>query len=430
MPPTIEELTKKAGELTAFGHELEAKLAEITQGRAVPKIDGETFERKIRFETNGGASNHDRVFGPKAQRDPSFEELSLLRSILAKRGSVLPDSYEKRFQEQARQYTMTTEGAATGAELVPVEHWRQLWEDVTLEAQVASLFYPALPMTSKTMELSEMGDAIFYKPAGEGQAVTAVDLATAKRTITACPLKAQVDVSDELNDDAVVALIPAIRATLVRNAAEAIDEAILNADTTGSTGNINDYGATIATDSRFLIGFDGLVHYALAEVTGQKTDLGALDVDDFLTLMGKLDKYVDTPQRCAFIVDRWVYLKMLGISNFLTVDKLGAKATLLTGQVGSIFDIVVIKSAEIAKSDANGRIDGATPGNNTKGRIVLVNRDMWKLGMRKIVTVATERSEAKGMTSIVATFRIGLQCFGDRSASKYCHTALGYDITI
>jgi HK97 family phage major capsid protein len=430
----VKELEKQVDELAAKGVELEAKLAQATGTRAVPKIDGETFERKIRFEgPDGSAGNRDRVFGPKPQRDPSFEEVALLRSILGKRGSVLPDDLEARFQAEAKKYTLTTTDAGAGEELVPTAHWPQLWQDAALGAKVAALFYPPVPMTTKSLELPELGDAVFYRPGGEGQSVTATTPSTAKRTLTACALKAQVDVSDELNDDGVVAMIPAIRAALVRNAAEAIDEAVLNADTTTGKQNINYYAATggsdIGTDSRFLLGFNGLLHYALVELTGQKSDVGTLEVGDFTTLMGLLGKYADDSQRCGFIVDRWAHLKMLTLDDFLTVDKMGPQATLLTGQVGSLFGIAVVKSGQLAKSNATGQVD-QTSGSNTKGRIVLVNRDMWRFGLRKVVSVSTERSESKGMTSVVGVFRIALQCFGDRSDAKYCHTALGYDITI
>jgi hypothetical protein len=203
----------------------------------------------------------------------------------------------------------------------------------------------------------------------------------------------------------------------------------LNGDSTTGNSNINSYGAEIDSDSRFLIGFDGLIHYPLVEVTGQKSDLVALATNDFATLISALGKYGDHPDRCAFILDRWTKNKAIQLSDFKTKDKLGDQATLLTGQIGQIFGVPTILSSQIAKSDANGRIDGATPGNNTLGRLLLVNRDMWKLGVRRNIRIAVERSESKGYTSLVCTMHIAFQCFGNRSSSDYCHTALGYNIT-
>jgi hypothetical protein len=285
-------------------------------------------------------------------------------------------------------------------------------------------------MAAQKVELPSMGDVAFYKPAGEGQAVTATDLATAKRTLTACTLKAQVDVSDEEDEDAVIGMIPQIRMILIRNAKEVIDSTILNADTTGTTGNINKYGAAVVGTEQYLLGFDGLIHYCLNEVTGQKSDLGALTIADFAALISLQGKYADVPARCAFIIDRWVKNKAILLDEFLTVDKMGAQATILTGQIGEVFGVPVVLSGQLQKADANGRIDGATPGNNTLGRIVLVNRDMWRFGIRRNVRVATQRDESKTLTSIVVSMRIALQCFGDRSSADYCHTALGYNVTV
>ena len=83
----------------------------------------------------------------------------------------------------------------------------------------------------------------------------------------------------------------------------------------------------------------------------------------------------------------------------------------------------------MVKANATGQVD-ETAASNTKGRLLLVNRDMWKVGVRQGVRIELERSVAKGLTSIIITFRIGFQTFGDRSAAKYSHTALGYNITV
>ncbi|MBN1367183.1 MAG: phage major capsid protein [Dehalococcoidales bacterium] len=404
------------------------------------KEDEKPLVRKMRFETNvndaGKATrNNDRFIKKHTLDEYGLEELALCRMILASRGSEMPDTYEDKFQslaDKARKYTMTTDGSGTGAELIDTVMWNQLFQDIQSKTLVAELFRPWRDMVSQSEELPSLGNVTFYKPAGEGQAVTATDPATAKRTITAYTLKAQVDISDEQDEDAIIALIPNIRSILIRNAKETIDEAILNADASTGKTNINYYdaaGADIATNSRFLLGFDGLIHYCLNEVTGQKSDMGTLEVADFATLIGLLGKYADVPERCAFIVDRWTKNKAIQLDDFRTVDKLGAQATLLTGQIGQVYGVPVILSDQVQKSNATGQVD-QTSGNNTKGRIVLVNRDMWQFGIRRNVRVAVQRDEPKTLTSVVVSMRIGLQCFGDRSSANYCHTALGYNVTV
>lgn len=400
-------------------------------------LDTKPVTRKMKFDDGGIGNNLDSRFVKKPTLDNyGLEELALCRMILAARGSEMPDAYESKFQslaERARKYTMTTGDAGTGAELVDTIMYPRLFQDIISKSLVAALFEPWLDMPSGKVELSSLGDVTFYKPAGEGVTVTATDLATRKQTLTAYTVKAQVDVSDEEDEDSVVALIPAIRANLIRNAKEVIDEAILNADASTGTQNINYYAATggsnIPTSSRFLLGFDGLIHYCLNEVTGQKTDLGALAIGDFGALISLLGKYADVPARCAFVIDRWVKNKAILLTEFLTVDKMGANATILTGQIGEVFGVPVVLSGQLQKSNATGQVD-QTGGSNTLGRIVLVNRDMWLFGIRRNIRVAVQHDEAKTLSSIVVSMRIALQCYGDRSSASYCHTALGYNVTV
>jgi HK97 family phage major capsid protein len=403
------------------------------------ELDAKPPVRKMRFDDNHVGSVikfSDRFVKKHTLDDYGLEELTLCRMLLASRGSEMPDAFESKFQslaDKAVRRTLTTGGAGTGAELVDTILYPQLFQDVVSATLVAGLFEPWIPMSAGSVDLPSLGDVTFYKPAGEGEAVVATDLATAKRTLKAYTVKAQVDISDEEDEDAIIRMIPQIRMILVRNAKEAIDEAILNADASTGKQNINYYAATGGSDisavSRFLLGFDGLIHYCLNEVTGQKTDLSALTIDDFATLISKLGKYADVPARCAFIIDRWVKNKAILLDEFLTVDKMGANATLLTGQIGEVFGIPTVLSGQIQKANATGQVD-QTSGSNTLGRIVLVNRDMWVFGVRRNIRVAVQRDEAKTLTSIVVSMRIGLQCYGDRSSASYCHTALGYNVTV
>lgn len=353
---------------------------------------------------------------------------------------AMPDIYEDRLNEVCKTKfgasfrTMVTATEGIGAELLERQLFAQLWNDILFEAEMTRLFGVTV-MPSQVFDLPTLGEpsTLFRKPAGEGQAVTATDLTTGKFTLTAYELKAQVDVGDWLEQDAVIALIPQIRSTLVRNASGVIDEVVLNGDNTTGKLNINYYdaaGSDIATDSRFLIGFDGLIHYALTEhATAWKTSLGTLEIADFPTMIALLGKYAVKPANVGLIMDVWTWAKALGITEFLAMQSYGSQATIISGGLGKPFGMNLIVTDKIAKSDANGRID-QTAENNTKGRMLMVNKDMWKLGVRQPIRVATERSESKGITSLVCTMRIGLQCFGDRTDAKYSHTALGYNITV
>jgi HK97 family phage major capsid protein len=394
----------------------------------------EASERHIRFE-DGGVGNAGKRFMVKPNPlEYDFETLALGRKLLAGRGEILPDNLEDRFQILAStiaRRTMTTTSTGYGEELVDTVILPRLWEDIVLDNPVAGLFQ-MVDMVSKSVEVPILGDATFYKPAGEGQSVTATDLKTSpKPKLTACVLKAQVDVSDEEDQDAIIALLPAIRAKLIRNAKSTIDNVLLNGDTTTGATNINKYGSAVSGNEAYLLGFDGLIHYALIEMPSFCIfDLATIEAADFATFESMLGKYSLNPQSCAYIMDEWAYRKFKFLDAFTTVEKMGAKATYLTGQLGAVGNIPVVVSPEIAKSCASGYVDGVTPSNNSKGRALLVHRPSWIFGVRKNITVAAERSEAKGQTSLVASLRIAFQCIGDRASSQYSHVALGYNGTV
>jgi len=386
------------------------------------------LNRKIRFpQTDGVVLPKARALRPE---DVDFWGLFLGKKVLEARGAVLPEDYENRLAALSQKYTMTSGGTGTGQELTEVAQSVDLLRDMYLATNVMAAL-PAINMPSGKMKLSQIiSDATFYKPSDEATAVTVTDLTTAQKDFIAYTLKAQVDISDELEEDSLVALLPQLRKILIQNCAQAIDEAILNADASTGTQNINYYaasgGSSIATTSRFLLGFDGLIHMALNEASGMATDTDGFDITDYSTLLGKLGKYAADPTRLAFIMDVWAYLKAVAMSDFRKVSDLGNQATLLTGQLGQVYGVPVIVSQQMAKANATGQVD-QTGGNNTKSRVLLVHRDMWRVGLARPVQVRTERSESKTMTSLVASFRLALQCFGDRASAT--HTALAYNVS-
>ena len=130
-----------------------------------------------------------------------------------------------------------------------------------------------------------LGDVNFY-PGTENVATTSTALSTGKTTLTAYEMVGQVPYSFTLEEDAVIAVLPEIRAGLVRNVAEVLDDMILNADTT-TTNNINADGATISTSdagkAHWLIGFDGIIHLPLVDNTSQANNHSAAVSDDMST---------------------------------------------------------------------------------------------------------------------------------------------------
>ena len=325
---------------------------------------------------------------------------------------------------------MDSTTAGSGDELVPTHEAQALWMDVNLETIVAPLFL-RVEMPSNPFEVPlQMGGVNWY-PGTENLATTSTALSTSKQTLTAYELVGQVPWSLTLDEDAIVAMAGEVRASLVRNAAEVIDDLLLNADTT-ATDNINADGATISkTDAgkgHWLIGFDGLLHLPLVDNTSQANNHAAPVSDDmFNEIRAKLGRYGVRPSELAYVMDINTYIRSLSVSNFRTLDKLGPSATVLTGQLGAVEGIPVIVSEQMKLADTDGKVTDAGNGTNT-GRLLIANRSQWRVGFRREMAIETDRDIQKRQNIMVISMRLA---FTERSgtASSATHTALQYNIT-
>ena len=325
---------------------------------------------------------------------------------------------------------MDSTTAGTGDELVDTQEARALWDDVNLETAIAPLFH-AVQMPSNPFQIPlQLGDVNWY-PGAENTAVTGSAPATARQTMTAHELVAEVPWSYDLDEDAVIAMMDELRRSLLRNAHEVIDDVILNGDTT-TQNNINADGATIAATTaasgHFLIGFDGLLHLPLVDNTAMGNDHNAaVSADMFNEIRGKLGKYGVRPSDLAYIMDVNTYIKSLAVASFRTLDKFGPQATVLTGQLGAVEGIPVIVSEQMRLADADGKVTSGA-NTNTKGRLLIVNRSQWRVGFKRELTIETVRDAQKRQNIMVVSFRIALQ---ERSGSRSTatHTALQYNIT-
>ena len=412
IPPLKEEVDRIAGQL--------GRVQEMWR-------DGEKRALLSRF---GGSERPRVAFGKYAGLD--HLDLACVRSLLTAQmrepSGVNPRILEDWQSNLKAAMDSTTSGA--GDELVDTQEARALWDDVNLETSVAPLFN-TVQMPSNPFQIPlQLGDANWY-PGTENVATKSTSLITARQTLTAYELVAEVPWSYDLDEDAVIAMMEELRRSLLRNAREVIDDVILNGDTT-TTNNINADGATISsTDTgkgQWLLGFDGLLHLPLVDNTGQGVDhSGAVSDDMFNEIRTKVGKYGVRPSETVYITDVNTFIRSLSVANFRTLDKFGPQATLLTGQLGAVEGIPVIVSEQMALADTDGKVTDAGNGTDT-GRLLIVNRSQWRVGFKRELTIETVRDTQKRQNIMVVSFRIGLQeRSGNRSTAA--HTALQYDIT-
>ncbi|MBN4064353.1 phage major capsid protein [Dehalococcoides mccartyi] len=426
----LEAVKKELADISAFVKERgESRIKDETE-RLATAVESlvESSKETRRNDLLIGTDNHTRRVesGPYVGCDAL--DMAIVRSLHKAAHGFSPGVGSERWSGRIKA-AMDSVTAAGGDELVATAEASQLWNDVNLETMVASLFSRiSMPTTPFDIPL-QLGDVNWY-PGSENVSAKSTSLTTAKQTLTAHELVAEVPWSLTLEEDAVIAMLPEVRRTLVRNAAEVIDDVLLNGDTSATNG-INSDGATITTTTpgkaHWLVGFDGLLHLPLVDNTSQANNLnGSVTAAAYNQALKLLGKYGVRNNEAVFITDVNTYLSSLALDEVETVDKLGANATILTGQLGVIYGHPLIVSEQMRLADADGKVtDGST---GTTGRILATNRNQWRIGFRRELSIETERDIQKRQNVMVVSMRIALsERTGARSSAT--HTALQYNVT-
>ena len=326
---------------------------------------------------------------------------------------------------------LTSTGSGTGDELVPTNMAAILWDDFFLASRiVATMMRIDMPTNPFDIPLG-LGN-VTWRKGTENTATTASDPATAKSTLTATELVTQQEWSYTLDEDAAIAMAPAVRGKLAQSGAEVMDAFALNADSTNAaTGNINLDDADPDDASYYLSsGQDGLRHAWLVDNTAMTVAAGgdALDAADVTSALGKMGKYAVDPSKLVIVTDAGTYLNgFLKLTNVVTVDKFGPNAVILTGQLATYYGIPIIVSASAPKTEADGKVS-TTAGNNTLGQFTVFHRDMWYAGFRRNLIIETDRDIQKRMYVMVTSLRQAIGCYGTRSTQT--HTSGAANILI
>lgn len=324
---------------------------------------------------------------------------------------------------------MSTTAAGAGAELVQA---LGLADELWFDFFAASSVYADLPeqiMVSDPQGIPTITKVLFNKGT-ENTAETSQDLTTGADELQSTEMIAEVNWSYSLEEDAVLAMMPAFRQAATKDAAELMDAFALNADDTNEAiGNVNLDDANPDDNSYFLTnGQDGIRHAFLVDNTAMGVNVAAaLDGAKLESILKKLGKYRLDLENCRIVPDVQTFLGMIGIDGVKTIDEYGPYTTVVPGEMARYRGIPILPSLGMPLTEADGKVSSVAA-NNTKGQLAAYNRQMWRRGQRRGVMVEFKREIRTRKTIMVITFRIATACRGDRTAQT--HTAGGYNITV
>lgn len=319
---------------------------------------------------------------------------------------------------------LTSTGSTTGDELVPTGMASELWQDFFLASRIVANMN-RIPMPTNPFDVPlGLGD-VTWRKGSENTATTASDPATAKSTLTVTELVTEQNWSYTLNEDAVIAMAPAIRERLAISGGEVIDAFALNADgTDDDTGNINLDDANPDDTNYYLsAGQDGIRHQWLRDNTDMDIDAGgdALADADIVGALALMGKYAVMPSQTRIVTDVSTYLKgLLNLDAVLTIDKFGSDAVVVTGQLAAYRGIPIIVSESHELGESDGCVS-TTANNNTLGSISIYNRMMWYVGFLRELLIEVDRDIQKRQYIMVTSLREAVGCHGTRASAT--HTA-------
>lgn len=354
----------------------------------------------------------EKLFGVKADRQM---QATLAMDPVTKRGVQQLHRIAVKGDE-----VMHSDYSGYGDQWVPTLMNAALWRTIRLNTvvlpQIAQFDMPSNPYlypkesTDPTFYLlAETEDLSQLVPTG----YIDIDskMGTAVATFTASKMGGISFWSEELEEDAIVAIEPAFRDQYGVAMAHDIDKILLSGDLTTANTNVFDNGSANTTASNLVL--DGFRHEALITTTADGRDGGALTIDDFgatRALMGTAGKLGIRASDLLLFSDPAVWHKAMLLGEVLTVDKFGPLATVVSGQLASVFDVPYLVSEDYGLTDSSGMIHHTT-GNNTVGSFFFVNKRSPKIGWRRrprIRVIPIPLSEA---VAIMATARLDMQFF-------------------
>lgn len=146
-------------------------------------------------------------------------------------------------------------------------------------------------------------------------------------TLNAYKLATREYMAFEEEEDSILTLLPIVRDAMLRRMAKSIDKAMIN----GVASASDPIKGIAMYDTTSAVTIDSSVKATVANMRALRKDLGAWGLET---------------TGLVYVVNTEVYYNLLDDDSFLTVDKVGNQATLLTGQIGSIGNIPVIVSGE------------------------------------------------------------------------------------
>lgn len=331
-----------------------------------------------------------------------------------KAGRMSAAAYERALR------AMDTAESGYGSQLIGAQYIRDLWKGAEAASRVFGLFR-TFEMEHPTVYLPVQASMPTVSYVQESTVANSSPYATTKTGSNRVQADAKKLLmrqiwSGEMDEDSLIPFLPFIREEAGRSWSFHLDALALNGDTTdAATGNINQDDED-PTGTEYFLAFDGLRHAALVDNTNNKADAaGAITLSMLKAQRARmLDRtykhdwsHPNDPNELVYLADPETCDAISFWDEFLTLDKMGSNATILTGQQGKVLTHPLVATIAMSLTEADGKVSYDTPSNNVKGQLLAVNRRGITFGWKRQMKVEVERIIGTDQTQMVWSTRLG-----------------------
>ena len=350
------------------------------------------------------------------------QERAFVRMVMPEHNPSTPKSdlklyrhLQKAPRELQSQIRAFSDNAGVGAEWIPDQFVPELHETFQIPRGLRALM-PSVECDRATVLLPRLSKG--GRPYRKGTVTTddpalfaASTVTTAQKSINLRGMAVRYVIDDSALEDSAIALMPTLSRQIAQDLEDGWEDCAINGDTTathGDTGIANwdirgrwgSSGLGGSDDHRR--SFIGLRHAAFDRSTASAVSSGNLALSDMVTAFGAMGE-LGAQDRYIIVSPEAAVKQLLDLSEVLTVNNFGSAATILNGQIGSLFGAPIIISRFLS-SDLNnsGVYDNVT---KTDTGILVYNTGSWFQYNRGGIVVETDKDIRSGAVSMVATMR-------------------------
>jgi len=231
---------------------------------------------------------------------------------------------------------------------------------------------------------------------------------TDKIDFDAVKLRAHLGMSAEMGEDTPINVLAYITEEVGFAILRGLEQAILNG---GTAVNLPDYDLSVTPDAN-----DGSLHartrfkgvrQAFLDQTGEAVVAGAgsFDAAKFVLAARKLGKYwAERPQESRLFCSAAGFIDMMDVTEVMTLEKFGPRATIATGQLAAIFGTPIVMT-DAMRDDVASTGFNTMAGPNNLTSDVLVNVEQYRLGNWRGITTERERIVPLDFNAVFAWWR-------------------------